>query len=153
MQDKFKTINSVIVVIHERPCAVTFGSAKTCSSHGWGGYITGCLVDHPAGVVVFPSQAYIACYVVMCLVVKFVSPHVSTVGMTRWSAGTFQTFVRCMCCVLAIEIEGGYPEKGPLISWLVHAHTLTLPWQLFNYRHFFFFLKVNNFLTKAIVAS
>ena len=61
-------MNSVVVSINERLCAATVSSAKIRGSHGQGGYITGHLVDHPAGVVVFSSQVYIVCYVVRCLV-------------------------------------------------------------------------------------
>ena len=44
-------MNSLIVVINERLCAATVGSAKIHGSHGWRGYVTGRLVDHPAGVL------------------------------------------------------------------------------------------------------
>ena len=51
MQDKCKTMDSVILVIIEHLCAATVGSAKIRGSHGQGNYVTGCLVDYPRSLL------------------------------------------------------------------------------------------------------
>ena len=91
---------------------------------GQGDYITGHLVDHPTGFVMSPSQAHITCYVVACPVGRAIVSYMCL--LQARATVTFQAFVRCMCCVLAIEIMV-VPRKGtPYLSWSVHTHSLTL---------------------------
>ena len=69
-------MNPVLVSkIYEQPCAATVGSAKIVAPYWMGRSVTGHLVDHPAGFIVSPSQLYVVCHVMTCLVGRVVVSH------------------------------------------------------------------------------